>query len=830
MTEPTDQDLDAFGDALRAQWQVADGLGAPGRIGRYRLQTELGRGGQGIVFLAEDEVLHRRVALKLLTGLSARSPALLARFQREALLASKLDHPGLCAVFDSGVHEGTPFIAMRYVEGDSLETAIATARAAGRTCVELRTTADAKASIDAVGARERWFRVVALIEEVARALHVAHQTGVVHRDIKPGNIVVTAEGHPVVLDFGIAADLEPDSPTLTRTGDVFGTPAYMAIEQVRGGPGATDARTDVWALGVVLYECLTLTRPFEGSTRDALFAAIRDTDPPDPCARAPGLPRDLAVVLGTALEKDPHRRYASAFDFAEDLRRVRAFEPIRARPAGAWLRARRWAQRNPALVAVLATVGILLVAGLAWTMHLLGITAEERDAKTGALAEVARLAGLKHVRDLAAWDDRLWPPWRDRIAGADGMDAWLHRAHELHAQLADHEASLRALLTTSVGASPGTSTPAFADDLDAFRYDALRELIDALRALPTRIAAMEGRLAFARDVERRTLTEAAPRWQEAIVSCRADARYQGFELRPQLGLVPVGRDPRSKLLEFAHLQSGRVPTRGDDGRLELAEDTAIVLVLLPAGTFVMGADTDPASPHHDPHASPDEGPAHDVTLAPFFLSKYEMTQAQWVRLMGHNPSGLPMGRSERGTTFTGLHPVEQVSYVDAMEATRRMGLALPTEAQWEYACRAGTRTFFSTGDDVASLRGFANILDAGSGKIAPGGREPEAGFDDGFIYHAPVGRFAPNDFGLHDMHGNVWEMCRDWYAKNYQTPVRAGDGLRLVPEAERVQIAVRSSSFDFDARLARCALRNNSMPDYAFYSQGLRPVLAVVGD
>ncbi len=820
MTEPEDPDLDAFANALQAQWQAADGLAAPRRIGRYRLERELGRGGQGAVFLAEDEHLHRRVALKLLTALHLSSPDVLARFRREAQLASKLDHPGLCTVFDSGVHRGTPFIAMRYVQGETLERRIALAREAGQTCVSIE--AEPSATAGDRSSRDRVSRVLELIEKVARAMHVAHGAGVVHRDLKPSNVVITAEGQPVVLDFGIAGDLEGEFDTLTRTGDVFGTPAYMAVEQVRGTPGAVDARSDVWALGVMLYECVTLTRPFTGATREALFSAIKDTDPPDPRTRAPGLPEDLGVVLATALEKDPRRRYATALDFAEDLRAVRVLEPIRARPAGPWIRTRRWAQRNRALAAVVVTVFTLLVAGLAWTVHLLGITARERDEKTTALEEVARLAGLKHVRDLAAWDDRLWPPWPELVPGPGGMDAWLRRARALHDRLPEHEQSRRDLQSRTAAHEATGSAGILTDDLAAFRDEALRELIDALRALPTRIDAVEARRRQALAVEGTTLVDAAAAWETARAAVAAEPRYRGVALAPMRGLVPLGSDPRSGLQEFAHVQSGRPPARLASGSLELAEDTAIVLVLVPGGTFVMGASRDPEHPRYDPFASEDEGPPHPVTLAPFLIAKHETTQAQWMRVMGANPSGLPMGKTERGTTYTGLHPVEQVSWRDAMEAARRMDLALPTEAQWEYACRAGTQTWFSTGDDVATLRGHANVLDAGSGKIAPGGREPEPGFDDGFVYHAPVGRFAANGFGLHDMHGNVWEMCGDYYAKDYRTPVRPGDGLRLVPDGQRAEIAVRSSSFDFGARLARCALRNNSMPDYRYYSQGLR--------
>jgi formylglycine-generating enzyme required for sulfatase activity/serine/threonine protein kinase len=796
-----DAALDAFADELRAQWRRADRLDPEGaapsaeRIGHYRVLRELGRGGQGIVLLAEDEWLGRRVALKMLTAWSALSRGHLQRFHREADLASRLEHPGLCTVYESGTHAGVPFLAMRFVDGTTLDRLVANARGRGLHCIEVEPSA-----------RDPIARIVALIEAVARALHAAHEHGVVHRDVKPANIAVTARGEPIVLDFGLAADVAGELPTLTLTGDVFGTPAYMAVEQVEGRTAAIDARTDVWALGASLYECLTLERPFPGGTREAVFDAIRHSEPADPRRANKAIPRDLAIVLATAIAKDPGRRYAGMAEFAEDLRRVRDREPIHARPAGPWLRTRRFAQRNPALASTFAAVLLLLGGGLAWTRHLLGIVEGERDQKALALDEVARLADLKRVRDLIARDDRLWPPWPELVPGPDGIDAWLAAAQDLLDRRVGHAVAIDALREP-------------ADDLAAFRRIALEELLAGLDALPARIDAMRARRAFALEIDARTLAD--PAWEPLLAAARADPRYAGLRLAPLRGFVPLGRDPDSGLVELAHLQTGTPPERDPTtGRLAPTADSGLVFVLVPAGTFVMGATRDPAGPHHDPLAGDDEGPPHAVALDAFLSSKYEMTQGQWQRVMGTNPSGIRAGADAL------VHPVEQVSWLDAQDAMRRTGLALPTEAQWEYACRAGTDTRFLTGEEITSLRGAANILDEGSGKLAPVGREPEPGFADGFLYHAPVGRFAPNGFGLHDMHGNLWELCLDWFAEDYRVPVRAGDGLRLVPEDRREYVVNRSSSFDFGARFARCALRNKSMPEFRYYSLGLRPALA----
>ena len=354
---------EALRERLRSMAQALDtgaapravGGGAARCFGHFEIVRELGRGAQGTVFLARDTRLMRRVALKVLNrpdlalpGESSQSgPA--ARLRREAEIASKLDHPGICVVHEVGVEAGLAYIAMRYVEGQTLAQAIAAARERGAS---------------SLGGPEELLHTLALVERIARTLHSAHQAQVVHRDIKPANVMITAAGEPVILDFGLARDNESSAPGLTGSGELIGSPAYMAPEQIEQQRGAIDARTDVYALGVLLYECLTLQRPFESPTRDGLYHAILESTPPDPRRLVATLPLEVVVVLAAALEKQPERRYASALDFAEELRRIREHEPIRARPAGPWLRLRRWAQRNPGLSAALCAA-LLALSGFA---------------------------------------------------------------------------------------------------------------------------------------------------------------------------------------------------------------------------------------------------------------------------------------------------------------------------------------------------------------------------------------------------------------------------------------------------------------------------------
>lgn len=410
------------------------GSGPARRIGHYEVLRELGRGGQGAVYLARDGRLGRRVALKVLTGWGGNSSEVLQRFQREAEIASRLDHPGICAVYEAAVDEGVPYIAMRFVDGESLAARLAKAKPQSHpesvSILDLEsdtaaTGEDRRSGGDpssGPGTRKEIHDLLEIVEKAARALHVAHEAGVVHRDIKPGNIIVTREGEPVILDFGLARAMDEDLPTLTRTGDVFGTPAYMSPEQLRGDVRAIDRRTDVWALGVVLYEALAGRRPFTAVTRHRLADAILRQDAEDPRHLNPSMPRDLAVVLLTALEKEPARRYQTALDLAEELRRVRTFEPVQARPAGRVLKLRRWSQRNPALAATLYTSSALLGIALGFTItRMIAAQAAEAEAKSAlATAESERSAKesalVRVTSESAAKDEALRRAEAHRLA------------------------------------------------------------------------------------------------------------------------------------------------------------------------------------------------------------------------------------------------------------------------------------------------------------------------------------------------------------------------------------------------------------------------------
>ncbi len=386
------------GDALSVS--PCSASGRQDHLGPYKLEEEIGRGGQGVVYRATDTRIDRTVALKVLRGLGPGAEDLLIRFKREAAAAGKLDHPGICAVYDAEVEGGIPYIAMRYVEGETLARRITNTRQeqeAGdhvSTVVALEeidfdeddgTEVDPTPTPSTAQDRSEVMRAVRLVEKAARALHAVHEAGIIHRDIKPGNVMITTAGEPVLMDFGLARDEDSDLQTLTRSGDLFGTPAYMSPEQLTAQRIRLDRRTDVWSLGVVLYECVTLQRPFDAPTRETLYKQILGKEPLDPRKVNPSISRDLSTVIQTALDKDMDRRYQTAEMLAEDLLALRKHVPIKARPVSAIGRVVRWGQREPIKAALASSLLIALLGAAALAGHMLSTRHEVRAGKEALL-------------------------------------------------------------------------------------------------------------------------------------------------------------------------------------------------------------------------------------------------------------------------------------------------------------------------------------------------------------------------------------------------------------------------------------------------------------
>jgi tetratricopeptide (TPR) repeat protein len=362
-------------ERLRFETHVPPQGSPPDRIGPFRVVREIGRGGMGVVLEALEEPLGRRVALKLLPPELVASPTARARLEREAALTARVEHPGVSSILSADVAGDPPWIAMRYVEGTTLSQVISRARERG----------DGRARLP--GANGDDCREIArCIASVARALACAHGHGVLHRDVKPSNVMVAPSGEPVLLDFGLAIEPDSDAQSLTRTGETAGTPAYLAPELLAGDLPRFDERCDVYSLGVTLYECLALAPAFRAPTREALYAAVLSGEASGLRSLRSSVPRDLAVIVETAMARDRARRYATAEALAADLEAFDAGRPIAARPLGSFGRLARWARREPRL-AVLAAA--LATAALTAALAVGFLVASRKDVDAGRLAQRA---------------------------------------------------------------------------------------------------------------------------------------------------------------------------------------------------------------------------------------------------------------------------------------------------------------------------------------------------------------------------------------------------------------------------------------------------------
>jgi serine/threonine protein kinase len=610
--------------------QRADDAAGQNQVGDYELVRVLGSGGSGVVYEAVHTTTDQPAAVKKLLADVGEDRAR-ARFQREARLCASVRHENVVRLLSAGVHLGQPYLAMELVRGVPLSGLLAVlAQAAPGDAVDFWVILDrqleaqgfaATSEQRAVRSHEPLLRLlVDMLRRVALALHAVHVAGIVHRDVKPANVLICGDGKPVLTDFGVARS--EGELGITLTGEATGTPYYLAPEQHEVGADRLTARTDVFSLGVTLYEAVTGRRPFEGPSRLALAEQIRHQRPVDPRRLAAGIDRDLAAITMKAVEKAPGDRYPSAAAMAADLEAWLRGGSVLARPMPLWQRGLRWARRNR-----LATVVGLVLASGAVTMGRLAWIAEQRATLLRQTRVMADLAGwVGEVRGMMERGESLVsrPAAESRYRQLDQL---LRREGELSAKAYELSQS-----------DPATAT--------------------ALRFTAERLAEHAPWLGVARKWQDESLRQDAD-WgdvRRSIEQGEAAPSYRGLAIKPQAGLRPLRCNSTTRLWEFWHTASGVEPKLDVRGRWVVARDTGIVFILIP--------------PRQDYHA--------------FFIAAHELTQSQWTELTTPDHPGrsfhptLSKDRSLDGATY----PLDTVAPKHAHQVLGAWGLSMPAMQDW----------------------------------------------------------------------------------------------------------------------------------------------------
>ncbi len=737
----------------------------PKQIGRYLILKELGEGGMGAVYLAEDPQLERRVALKVP---KYADPEALQRFFREAKAAAKLHHPNICPVFESGESDGVHFLTMAYIEGNPLSDLVAP----GRPPMPQGEAAE-------------------IVAKVALALKEAHAHGIIHRDLKPSNIMIDQRREPILMDFGLARRVHATEEHLTKTGEMFGTPAYMPPEQARGDVCAMGPGCDIYSLGVILYQLLTQRLPFSGPTVFELANKILNDPPEPPRTFRPDLDPRLEAVCLKAMAKQVDQRFASMDEMAAALRDCLAHSS----------RAREHAPcRNPP-----------------------PRSKEPRSDRVPEIKDDRHFRTVQPVPGARLQPQRLAPKQARSPVVRRHLPLWL-------VSIAAFAVTLFAAIVIVFRTDEGDVRIELSDPRANVKVEVDGSTIDITGLeKPLRLKLGDHKLVVTGEdfdiIAPESFT--VKRWGNPVV--------QVTLIRKRVQPAPVKPD------RPADRQAPR-PRPTED----LTNSIGMKLVLIPAGKFLMG------SPDGEEGRDQDESPQHVVEITQaFYLGKYEVTVGQFCKFVeetgyrtdaekdGQGGEGYDAATNEfkrhpqyswrdPGFPQSDEHPVVNVTWNDAVTFCDWLGkkegkkYRLPTEAEWEYSCRARTQTRYHSGDDSETLAAVGNVVDASARGKFPDWSAIKS--DDGHVFTAPVACFNPNGFGLHDMHGNVWEWCQDWFDRAYYevSPKQDPQG----PRASTLRV-LRGGSFNFASRESRAANRGWFDPADRRFNVGFRVVCVV---
>lgn len=712
--------------------------------GRYEIIRRLGSGGMATVYLAREIALNREVAVKVLPRALLRDEDFITRFRQEAQVAANLEHPHIVRIHQIGEETELCYFVMSHIPGGSIGDEI-----------KKRGTID----ID---------DIVQWGSDACSALAYAHEHGVIHRDLKPDNIMLDKSRRAVVMDFGIAR--AAIGTRLTQTGAVIGTPQYMSPEQAQGKE--LDGRSDIYSFGMVLYQMATGTLPFQSTDAVSLMYMHVHQLPEAPDLRNAKVPPWLRDIILKCLAKRPEDRYSSA----DELGRALA-ERIKPKIAKTALMPEQAAGRKrPAFIAGAVFLVLLGIAGTYYWFDIRPRQVSIPSVEAPGAGEPSAAGEVVDADDLAFQQAEMvnteqaysvylksHPSGKHAGESQSRIDSFRQAAQSPAAVTAQQAPVPRQTATAPAAFAPHSPSAKTGRETDAAREDNTAwlqaEMVNSkqsygtyLRLYPSGSHAADAKAKMA------ALDEQEARNARALAEEDAKRDDQAFQLaentrtpdayKAYLIANPAGRHAAAAKAKITAFEE----RAAFDERVKVALNAlSMRMVNIPGGSFQMGSDK-----------SGDEKPAHTAALSAFQMSETEVTQAQYQAVMGENPSFFKS---------TGNNPVERVSWFDAISFCNKLsdraklppcyntatgacdfsksGFRLPTEAEWEYACRAETGGDYYTGNNPADL--------ARAGWYADNSAEKT---------HF-VGQKAPNVWRLFDMHGNVWEWCQDWYGKDF---------------------------------------------------------------